>query len=309
VKAFVNFMDRPRLFLSEQQLETLLDLLRGIEAEPPASPKRVWIETPTDRMELHWNPAQPFAFWVAGAMLSDGKLVGGWAEWLMTPGGPVLMQKRGITGFQDQILSTDVMWELMRAAASIPKAFLDRRVMELADRVVEQTKTESVPAFPAIDLEVKHGLRERVPFMGKSFSAEFRSMNSGVVYKQHLHIEYGGNPVVLEVQGSWSKHTNGIKVTLGPSKSEAKGSKHGEMIRKALNAAQAGIGRAVTDFLRSRSEFSLSVRANAEMRAAFYECRRHRVTHAGLLAARARVGEFEAELERIRTGFEYPCPS
>jgi energy-coupling factor transporter ATP-binding protein EcfA2 len=309
VKAFVNFMDRPRLVLSEPQLETLLDLLRGIEAEPPASPERVWIETSTDRMELHWSPAQPFAFWVAGAMLSDGRLVGGWAEWWMAPGGPVLMQRRGINGFLDQVLSTDVVGELVRAAASIPRSFLDRRVMELADRLVEQTKTESIPAFPAVELEPKRGLRERVPFMGKSFSAEFKCMNSGVVYKQHLHIEHDGNPVVLEVQGSWSKHTNGIKVTLGPSKSQARGSKHGGMIRKALDAAQAGIGRAVTDFLRSRSEFGLSVRANAEMRAAFYECQRHRVAHAGLLAARARVGEFEAELERIRTGFEYPCPS
>jgi energy-coupling factor transporter ATP-binding protein EcfA2 len=310
IEAFLAFWDKPRLVLRDRELETLLVRLRGIEVEPPSSPERVWIETSTDRMELHWNPAHPFSAWVAGAMLSEGTLVGGWAEWRMTPEGLLLLMTRGVDGHQNPAVSSDVEQELGRAAASIPKAFLDRHVMELADRLVRQTKAEAIPPFPAIWLAMKHGMRTDIPFMGTSFRVEFRSMHSGIVFNQKLNVAHNGNLANLEVQGPWSKDFNGIKVTLVKAKSRSrKKSKNAETMRQARTVAQEGIRRAITDFLDSHPEFGTAVRAQEELEAAVQKCQRRNADHSGLLAAKLRVGEVEAELERIRSGFEYPCPS
>lgn len=309
IEAFATFMDKPRLVIGEREFETLLVRLRGIEAEPPTSPERVWIETSTDRMELRWTPARPFAAWAAGAMLSEGTVVGGWAEWLMGPEGLVLSRMRGIDGHSYPGVCPDLFRELGKAAASIPKVFLDRRVMELADRFVVQTRAESVPPFPAVELGSKRGVRVRVPFMGKSFSAEIHGMNSGVVFSQHLHVEHDGNLVVLEVQGRWSENWHDIKVILGRSNTRSTKGKNAEMIRKARTVAQQGIRQAITDFLNSQPEVNLAVRAEEEMQAAIRKCQRHRSDHARLFLAPLRVFEVESELDRIRSGFDYPCPS
>lgn len=309
IEAFVAFMDKPHLVLGEREIETLLVLLRGIEAEPPHSPERVWLETTTDRMELRWTQARPFAAWVAGAMLLEGTVRGGWAEWLMAPEGLMLSRTRAMDGRSYTGFCPDLWRELKSAAASIPKAFLERRVVQLADRFVVQTKSEPVPPFPAVELGSKRGVKARVPFMGKSFGVEFNDMESGVVPGQNLHVEHDGNLVVLEVHGRWSKNWHDIKVILGSSNTRSTKGKDAETIRKARTVAQQGIRQAITDFLNSQPEISLSVRAREEMQSAIRKCQPHRVDHAHLSLAPLRVSEVEAELDRIRVGFDYPCPS
>lgn len=300
------FMNRRRMILGVPDLDTLLHRLRSIDGEQIYAGRDEWIQLLGERMRLYWDNDYPMKFWAAGPLTAVGLTLPTWCLWSVGGSDVKREQVRFIdaTSAPFEALAT-IHGAVAGAGRSISRAFIDRRVLQLARCIVEEASSDEVPPFPVLPTHMSVPPSASIPMMGGLLHALVESPERVNVPHQMLMVTFAGREIELHVSGIWlpAGGRTGEPVVSSRRKQDP------AIEQQALDIARGCIHQVIAEHLVKDDGLRELATRYAAMMHAWRSAAGRRMDYDRIAVMRARIPELRTELERIDGAFAYPCPS
>lgn len=298
------FLARPRLVVSDSDLDVVLSWLRSIDREPVSGEGDERIALSGESMKLHWNPDEPLKLWTAGPMTAGGLTLPVWMQWRIGFRGLEYDRTRFMNAGGENRGSEQHMFDLAKAARMIPRSFIECRILHVARRISAEGR-EEVPPFPRLQPDMVHPPLVEIPVLGGILRAAAAASDRVRIAPQTVKVVHAGQEIGLHMSGSWvSSDREQREPTVSLKRKHVTTAE-----REACSVVQAGIHAAIAAYMAGDASLRERASRHDAMTRAYKAVDSRRDVFQRIFAMGGRLVQIRAELERIDDSFGYPCPS